>query len=749
MPSPPAPLRSGRPRLAALGLLLATSSVALTLPGPAHAAAVTTVDRVAGDDRYQTAALLSADTFGPGVNVVHLSDGATFPDALAAGAAAAAGDGPVLLTTARALPAVTADELVRLRPARVVVTGGTAAVSDQVLDQVRSLTGAGVTRAGGQDRYDTAAQLSAATFRAGVESVWVATGESASDALSASAAAGAAGGPVLLLRPDGVPAPVEAELRRLAPRRIVIAGGGSAVPEAVRILLTRLAPAVTRVAGPDRYATSAAISTYGFPALTAARVLLASGEQFPDALVAAPVAARQRGPVLLVRPTCVPEDAVHEIAALVPSRATLLGGSAALGPELDRLAPCPPLIADGPLADGVSLTTLRERNGPGGPTAIRVVTVELSRPSSLDTVLAGDALPGLETTTSMARRRGAVVAVNGDYFLSDGRPVHVFAEDGVLAKSANDLGRGVAVSADETRSYVGFLDLRTSITGPGGERLTVERVNNGPATAGQRALHTNLGRALEKPPVLRCTARFRLDGPPALDAEGHVRTPLTTSDPACGDPSPPSAGEAVLTAAPSEPLPTWGFGSAAGWDWNLEGWPGVLDVMGGNPAVVRAGTIVDADVDGIGAYYERNPRTAVSFTADGRALLLVVDGRQPGYSVGMTLRELAEVMVRLGAVEALNLDGGGSTIMVVNGQTVTRPSGAERPVANALLVLPGADPGEAGRSSALSTGMAAAPSTATPPPTTGQAPQTVSGELVWPQVAADPGSAGGLLGLTD
>lgn len=732
--------------LPGLGLLLAASSIALTVPRPAHAD-VTTVDRVAGMDRYETAALLSADTFGPGVDIVHLSDGATFPDALAAGAAAAAGDGPVLLATYRALPAVTADELVRLRPARVVVTGGTAAVSEEVLDQVRSLTRAGVTRAGGQDRYDTAARLSAATFRAGVETVWVATGVSASDALSASAAAGATGGPVLLVRPDGVPAPVEAELRRLAPRRIVIAGGSSAVPEAVRILLTRLAPAVTRVAGPDRYATSAAISTYGFPAPTAARVLLASGEQFPDALVAAPVAARQRGPVLLVRPTCVPEDAVHEIAALVPSRATLLGGSAALGPELDRLAPCPPLIADGPLADGVSLTTLRERNGPGGPTAVRVVTVELSRPSSLDTVLAGDALPGLETTTSMARRRGAVVAVNGDYFLSDGRPVHVFAEDGVLAKSANDLGRGVAVSADETRRYVGFLDLRTSITGPGGERLTVERVNNGPATAGQRALHTNLGRALEQPPVLRCTARFRLDAPPALDSEGPVRTRLTTSDPACGDPSPPNAGEAVLTAAPSEPLPTWSFGSAAGWDWHLEGWPGVLDVMGGNPAVVRAGTIADAD--GIGAYYERNPRTAVGFTADGRALLLVVDGGQPGYSVGMTLRELAEVMVRLGAVEALNLDGGGSTIMVVNGQPVTRPPGAERPVANALLVLPGADPGEAGRSSALTTGAAgtsAAPSTATPAT---QAPQTVSGEQVWPQVAADPGSAGGLLGLTD
>lgn len=726
-----------------LALTAAVLAGALAAPRPAQAEG-TSVDRLAGADRFETAALLSADAFEPGVAVAHLSDGANFPDALAAGASAAAGGGPVLLTTSRLLPPVTADELVRLRPGRVVVTGGTAAISEEVLDQVRSLTGVGVTRVGGADRYDTAARLSAATFPASGGIVWVATGTSAPDALSAAAAAGAARGPVLLLRPDGIPASVEAELRRLAPRQIILAGGGAALPEAVRILLTDFAPVVTRVAGPDRYATSAAISVYGFPAPTALRVLLASGEQFPDALVASPVAARQQGPVLLVRPTCVPEDAAYELAALVPLRATLLGGSAALGPELDRLTPCPPVIADGSLADGVSLRTLRQRNGPAGPTAVRVVTVDLSRPSTLDTVLAGDVLPGLETTTSMSRRRGAVVAVNGDYFLANGRPVHVYAEDGVLAQSANDLGRGFAVSADETRSYVGFLELRTSITGPAGEQLTVDRVNNGPATVGQRALHTALGGDLEIPPVLRCTARFGTQGPPVLDTEGRVRRPLNTIDPACGDPSPPNAGEVVLTAAPYESLPTWAFGSAASWDWQLEGWPGVLDVMGGNPAVVRGGAIVDADVDGVGGYFDRNPRTAVGFTADGKALLVVVDGRQAGYSVGMTLRELADVMVNLGAVEALNLDGGGSTVMTVNGQAVSRPSGGlERPVANAMLVLPGADPGEAGRSS-----VASLPSDSPPATATATAPSTVSAREVWPSVAADPGSAGGLLGLT-
>jgi hypothetical protein len=359
--------------------------------------------------------------------------------------------------------------------------------------------------------------------------------------------------------------------------------------------------------------------------------------------------------------------------------------------------------------------------------------------------LAGDGLPGLETTTSMSVRRAAVVAVNGDFFLGDGRPVHLFAEDGELARSASDRGRGFAVTADEKRSYVGYLDLLTAVTGPDEERLSVERVNNGPAIAGERALHTDVGRSLEVPPVQRCTARFRSAGPPALTAAGRVELPLVTSGPACADPAPPGDGEAVLTAAPFEPLPIWAVGSAARWDWHLEGWPGVLDVMGGNPSLVSQAALVEAELEGEGAFYQRNPRTAVGFTADGKALIVVVDGRQAGFSAGVTLRELAELMRSLGAVEALNLDGGGSTVMTVNGVAVSRPSaGIERPVANAVLVLPGADPGEADGVSALSLRSSATAQSVPQAP-----PLTVPAAQVWPEVAVDPGSAGGMLGLTD
>ncbi|MCS6808101.1 MAG: phosphodiester glycosidase family protein [Bacteroidota bacterium] len=85
----------------------------------------------------------------------------------------------------------------------------------------------------------------------------------------------------------------------------------------------------------------------------------------------------------------------------------------------------------------------------------------------------------------------------------------------------------------------------------------------------------------------------------------------------------------------------------------------------------------------------RHPRTAIGRRADGRILLVTVDGRSTA-SVGMTLQELAELMQELGATEAINLDGGGSTTMVVRGEVINTPAdpSGERPVSDAILVFP-------------------------------------------------------------
>lgn len=129
-----------------------------------------------------------------------------------------------------------------------------------------------------------------------------------------------------------------------------------------------------------------------------------------------------------------------------------------------------------------------------------------------------------------------------------------------------------------------------------------------------------------------------------------------------------------------------------GWPVSLERSDGETQVLGGFPLLLREGRWVgDLEVGGLpGFAAARHPRTAVGFDpAGGRLWVVVVDGRQAGYSEGMTLPELAALLEAVGAREAINLDGGGSSIMVVRGVALSRPSDAagERPVANALAVV--------------------------------------------------------------
>ncbi|KZE66118.1 hypothetical protein AWM68_07010 [Fictibacillus phosphorivorans] len=87
---------------------------------------------------------------------------------------------------------------------------------------------------------------------------------------------------------------------------------------------------------------------------------------------------------------------------------------------------------------------------------------------------------------------------------------------------------------------------------------------------------------------------------------------------------------------------------------------------------------------------KRHPRTVAGIKADGSILLVTIDGRKPGYSVGANFNESAQLMKSLGAVNALNLDGGGSTTMTIYQKMVSSPSDAtgERPVGDSLLLLP-------------------------------------------------------------
>lgn len=294
-------------------------------------------NRTAGATRYDTASQISS-LWGAAA-VVYVATGQNFPDALGGGPAAGVEGGPILLVERDGIPVATAAELTRLGPLRIVVLGGTGAISDGVVNGLRGYADT-VDRVAGLNRYETAVAVSAYAFPdpSAVSSVFVATGRSFADPIIAGAAAALADAPLLLV--DGV-APLEsvvrAELERLAPLSIVLVGSDADVGN-VAGELGAIAP-VTRINQSDVYARSAAL--YDGAAAGVAEVVLATSSAFADALAGTPYAAADPVSYLMLsRPDCIPAVVHAQIDRLAPGNVKLLGGTAALSPAVESLTSC-------------------------------------------------------------------------------------------------------------------------------------------------------------------------------------------------------------------------------------------------------------------------------------------------------------------------------------------------------------------------------------------------------------------------
>jgi secreted trypsin-like serine protease len=287
--------------------------------------------RTAGPDRYTTAAALSG-RFESGGAVAYLVTGEAFPDAVTAAAVAGAAGGPVLLTQRDELPAATRAALSRLGPQRLVVVGGRGAISESVLEAAAVAAGTAPIRLSGSDRYATAAALAIDANPAGAATVYLTVGTAFPDAVASGPLAGGPdGGPVLLTEPGALPTPTREALQALAPARVVILGGASAVAPPIETELASLLPGVQlqRIAGSDRFATAAALSTSRFaPGVPV--VYLATGLAFPDALASGPVAVLNGAPVLLLDGPRIPPSVATEIERLQPGRIEVLGGTSAV-----------------------------------------------------------------------------------------------------------------------------------------------------------------------------------------------------------------------------------------------------------------------------------------------------------------------------------------------------------------------------------------------------------------------------------
>ncbi|MCS5735245.1 cell wall-binding repeat-containing protein [Herbiconiux daphne] len=189
------------------------------------------VRRIAGADRYDVSAAVSASVFPPGprARVAYVASGEVFPDALSASAVAGAVDAPVLLVQKGVVPAAIRAELTRLAPSAIIVVGGANSVSDDVLTTLRGISPT-VLRAAGADRYAVSAAVSSSEFTPPQSHVvYVASGEVFPDALSGSPAAISRFAPVLLVSKNSIPGPIDAELTRLHPNHIVVLGGTNSI----------------------------------------------------------------------------------------------------------------------------------------------------------------------------------------------------------------------------------------------------------------------------------------------------------------------------------------------------------------------------------------------------------------------------------------------------------------------------------------------------------------------------------------
>ena len=242
------------------------------------------ITRIAGSDRFDTAAKLSAEAkrgdgsalFTPGLREVLIATGADYPDALTGGAAAAKIDSPLLLTGRDSLPAATLAELKRLAPQKITVVGGAGSVSDAVLTQLNTVAPTG--RIAGADRYQTARRLNEAYFPAGAPMAVVTTGTGYADALAASAKAGREGGPLLLSDPLCMPQDTNVAIEQTDAEIVWIAGGEQTLTEDVALRTACQAPGTA----PKTYLHSLTRETGNAKALQAHPFL--GGSVFPRTL---------------------------------------------------------------------------------------------------------------------------------------------------------------------------------------------------------------------------------------------------------------------------------------------------------------------------------------------------------------------------------------------------------------------------------------------------------------------------------
>jgi hypothetical protein len=327
-----------------------------------------------------------------------------------------------------------------------------------------------------------------------------------------------------------------------------------------------------------------------------------------------------------------------------------------------------------------------------GPEVVHVMTAP--RPGglyALRPVLSNESVLGRETVTSMQRRiSGAttVGGVNADLFTwNEGLPSGMFMESGVMKTPPHPKRSTVGIT-DDGRLLIERVAMLGTWQGLS-QRRPLNGLNQRPGPEGVSLFTPAWGSTT---PAANNTVEVTLQPVPPAAPFTDLTGVVTSVKPAGGTPIPRDGavlvGRGVSAGRLASEAPV-GQEVIARLILRPR-WEGVVDAVGGGPLIVQKGRPVFRALEQFTSSQLslRHPRTAVGQRGDGRIIFVAVDGRQPGYSTGMTNFELAQTMVRLGAVTASALDAGGSTTMAFDGKLLNRPSDrAERAVADGLFVF--------------------------------------------------------------
>jgi putative cell wall-binding protein len=329
---------------AALAALLAFGGASAGLVSPAAANASFTLTRVAGADRFATAAQLAGDAFPTSANAV-IARGDGFADALGGAylAGVLTGGAPVLLTDTASVPSSTKARLASMGVKTVYLLGGTAAISTAAeQDLARSYT---VNRIAGVNRYDTAGQVARTPNPQGIglinnrKTAVVVSGDAFPDALSAGPASFAGRFPILLSTATSLPPESASAISTLGIRHVVIMGGTAAVSDGVAAQINALGATTQRVAGSDRYATATAVADFELANVagwSAATIDLATGETFADALAGGAAAGKTSRSIALTSSAALNTPTSNWLRAHASSLANgrVLGGTNAVSDDV-------------------------------------------------------------------------------------------------------------------------------------------------------------------------------------------------------------------------------------------------------------------------------------------------------------------------------------------------------------------------------------------------------------------------------